>query len=65
MNILDRDDLFAKVKKDDKEESIMMPKRMPANKTIWKAVFDYAKNPKWGNPSDIETGYDFEIVTEI
>jgi hypothetical protein len=62
MNVLDRDDLL--VKNEETSESVITPKRMAANKTVWQSIFDYAKNPKWGNPSDEEKGYDFEIVTE-
>jgi len=62
MNVLDRDDLYVTNK--ETSEKVMTPKRMAANKTVWESVFNYAKNPKWGNPSDEQTGYDFEVVTE-
>lgn len=60
MNVIDREDSFTK----SAEGKKILTKRLSANSAIWKAIFDYAQNPKWGNPSDEENGYDFEIVTE-
>jgi len=65
MNIFDRDDMEHRLDKDKKDSpKVIAPKRMSAPSKIWKTVFDYAKNPKWGNPSDEENGYDLEIKTE-
>jgi len=65
MNIFDRDDMEHRIDKNKKDSpKIVAPKRMSAPSKIWKTIFDYAKNPKWGNPSDEESGYDFEIKTD-
>jgi hypothetical protein len=63
-NILDRDDMEHEVEKDGKKKKRIAVKRMTAPSTIWQAIFNYAKNPKWGSPSDRKTGYDFDITTE-
>lgn len=62
MNIIDRDDMYTKDKEGGGKKILI--KRLAANATIWKEIFSYASNPKWGNPSDEEKGYDFEIITE-
>ena len=61
MNVLDREDMFGE---DKNKKPVIMPKRLSASSTIWKPVFEYAKNPKWGSPSNAKTGYDFEITIE-
>jgi len=65
MNIFDRDEMEQKLDKNKKDDpKVIAPKRMTAPSSIWKTIFEYAKNPKWGNPSDIKKGYDFEIKTD-
>jgi len=59
-NILDRDDLLHEIGGKKK----MACKRMTTPSTVWKPIFELAKNPKWGNPSDEEKGYDLEVSTE-
>lgn len=59
-NIFDRDEMVLKVK----DKKIIAAKRFTTPWAIWKAVFDYAKNPKWGSPSDEKTGYDLDIAVE-
>jgi len=59
-NIIDLDDPLCEV--DGKK--IMAPKRLEATKTIWEPIFNLAKNPKWGDPSHTENGYDIEITVD-
>lgn len=59
-NILDRNDL----KHDIDGKKVVAPKRMTAGATVWKPIFEYAKNPKWGDPANQEEGYDFDITVE-
>ena len=59
MNVLDREDL---TEKDEEGNTVIIPKRMCANQSVWKPIFEYAK--KWGSPSNEENGYDLEIITE-
>lgn len=59
-NVLDRDNMEHKIDK----KTVIAAVRMPTPQTVWKPIFDFAKNVKWGNPADAETGYNFEITTE-
>ena len=63
-NVLDRDDMEHEVETDGKKTKMIAAKRMTTPSTIWQSIFNYAKNKKWGSPSDKKTGYDFEIITE-
>jgi outer membrane biosynthesis protein TonB len=59
-NVLDRDDLMHEVGGKKK----MAGKRLTSPSSVWKSLFDYAANPKWGDPSDEKTGYDIKVTTE-
>jgi hypothetical protein len=59
-NILDRDDLMHVIN----GKKVLAVKRMTVPSTIWKPIFELANNPKWGNPSEKDTGYDLDITTE-
>ena len=55
-NILDREDLKHEVN----GKKVVAPKRFTTPSTVWKPIFEYAKNPKWGSPSDEKNGYDLQ-----